>query len=44
VEARIFESLEKTLRDQYGFVANLDHFAIFGLCRKCQAAEKKTVR
>jgi Fur family ferric uptake transcriptional regulator len=44
VEARIFESLEKTLRDQYGFVANLDHFAIFGLCRKCQATEKKTIR
>ncbi len=41
VEARVFEPLEKTLRERYGFVANLDHFAIFGLCRKCQATEKK---
>lgn len=44
VEAKVFEPLERALRDQYGFVANLDHFAIFGLCRKCQATEKKSAR
>lgn len=44
IEAYLFEPLEKTLRERYGFVANLDHFAIFGLCRKCQATEKKSTR
>jgi Fur family ferric uptake transcriptional regulator len=37
----IFASLEKTLRQDYGFVADLDHFAIFGLCRKCQTVASK---
>jgi Fur family transcriptional regulator, ferric uptake regulator len=41
---RVFNSLEKTLRDEYDFVADLNHFAIFGLCRKCRATEKKTAR
>ena len=36
VDERVFAPLEKTLRADYGFVADLDHFAIFGLCRKCQ--------
>jgi Fur family ferric uptake transcriptional regulator len=36
VDGRVFGSLEKSLRLDYGFVADLDHFAIFGLCRKCQ--------
>ncbi len=36
VDESVFGSLEKTLRDDYGFFADLDHFAIFGLCRKCQ--------
>ncbi len=36
VDERIFASLEKTLRADYGFAADLDHFAIFGHCRKCQ--------
>ncbi len=38
VDERVFASLEKSLRIHYGFVADLDHFAIFGLCRKCQKA------
>ncbi len=38
VNERVFASLEKALRADYGFVADLDHFAIFGLCRKCQKA------
>lgn len=36
VDASAFRSLEKTLREEYGFVADLDHFAIYGLCRKCR--------
>lgn len=35
-DERIFVSLEKTLRAEYGFLADLDHFAIWGLCPKCQ--------
>ena len=41
VDERVFTPLEKTLRTEYGFFADLDHFAIFGLCRKCQKAESK---
>lgn len=36
VDERVFTPLEKALRTDYGFFADLDHFAIFGLCRKCQ--------
>ncbi len=36
VDERLFIPLEKALRRDYGFYADLDHFAIFGLCRKCQ--------
>jgi len=28
--------LEERLQQKYGFAADLDHFAIFGLCAKCQ--------
>jgi Fur family ferric uptake transcriptional regulator len=28
-------ALGSTLRAEYGFEANLDHFAIFGVCREC---------
>lgn len=41
VDESIFASLEKTLRQDYDFVADLDHFAIFGLCRKCQKQRMK---
>jgi Fur family ferric uptake transcriptional regulator len=36
VDAAVFASVEKKLREEYAFSPNLDHFAIFGLCRKCQ--------
>ncbi len=36
VDEHVFAPLEKALRRDYGFTADLDHFAIFGLCRKCQ--------
>ena len=35
VEDRFFEPLRADLLDQYGFAANLDHFAMFGLCPEC---------
>lgn len=41
IDDRIFASVEKVLREEYRFFPALDHFAIFGLCRKCQATEKK---
>ena len=37
VDASVFASVEKKLRDEYAFSPDLDHFAIFGLCRKCQS-------
>lgn len=40
VEHTPFHSLEKKLRDKYGFEADLDHFAIFGHCRKCRGKNK----
>lgn len=30
--------LATALRERYGFAAHLEHLAIFGLCRECQAA------
>jgi Fur family ferric uptake transcriptional regulator len=30
-------TLQRTLDEQYGFDADLDHFAIFGRCRACRA-------
>lgn len=35
VAPEIFEKLEKELEERHGFVAHLDHLAIFGACRKC---------
>ncbi len=36
VDDRCFRSLEKGLREKYGFAADLTHFAIFGRCKDCQ--------
>ncbi len=36
VEHACFKPLERQLRERYGFEADLDHFAIFGRCGKCQ--------
>ncbi|MCK6563544.1 MAG: transcriptional repressor [Dehalococcoidia bacterium] len=33
------ESLADCIRTDFGFVADLHHFAIFGLCSDCKAAE-----
>jgi hypothetical protein len=40
VDEHIFASLEKVLRDKYDFVADLDHFAIWGTCAKCQSKSR----
>ena len=42
VEHSAFSSIQKRLQALYGFRADLDHFAIFGLCRKCQTKRGKT--
>jgi Fur family ferric uptake transcriptional regulator len=44
IGAEVFASVEKTLREQYGFTPCLDHFAIFGLCRKCASKSKRQQR
>ena len=31
-----FQPLGRRLRERYGFEADLEHFAVFGVCRKCQ--------
>ncbi len=36
VDAGVFAPVERKLRDEYAFAPDLHHFAIFGLCRKCQ--------
>lgn len=35
------EKLDARLRAELGFKANLDHFAIFGLCAECQAIDER---
>jgi Fur family transcriptional regulator, ferric uptake regulator len=36
VSSEAFTALQQRLLDQYGFAADMDHLAIFGLCRNCQ--------
>ncbi len=35
IDENVFVPLQEALQTEYGFVADLDHFAIFGICRKC---------
>jgi Fur family ferric uptake transcriptional regulator len=37
LDHRHMAGLGEAVREAYGFEANLDHFAIFGRCRTCQA-------
>ncbi len=37
VDDKCFRSLHKGLRENYGFEADLAHFAIFGRCKDCQS-------
>ena len=34
-----FEGLAERIRGEFAFSADMHHFAIFGLCRECQAGE-----
>lgn len=42
-DSAAFDALEKKLRARYGFRADLEHFAIYGLCRKCRRDERKQI-
>lgn len=36
-----FASLAKKIENEYGFKADMDHFAVFGLCSKCKTNNLK---
>jgi len=38
-EHEFLKPLKLRLLNKYGFAADLDHFAIFGLCQRCRLAE-----
>ncbi len=38
LDHKFLEDLGTEILDDYGFHADIDHFAIFGLCRGCEAA------
>jgi Fur family ferric uptake transcriptional regulator len=44
LEHSLLAPLEKRLLREYGFAADLDHFAIFGLCPKCRAQPAERTR
>lgn len=44
VAESVFAPLEKTLLAEYGFSADLEHFAIFGTCRRCSAQNHKPAK
>jgi Fur family ferric uptake transcriptional regulator len=37
LDDEVIEPLRTTLRERYGFSADMEHFAVFGLCASCQA-------
>lgn len=38
-EDELLKPLQRRLLKDYGFAADVDHFAIFGLCQRCRLAE-----
>ena len=40
VDETLFLPLAKSLAKDYGFAADLDHFAIYGTCSRCQEQKK----
>jgi Fur family ferric uptake transcriptional regulator len=44
LEHSLLAPLEERLLEEYGFAADLDHFAIFGLCRECQTQPAEEAR
>lgn len=41
IEHSAFEPLHRKLKNDFGFEADLDHFAIFGTCSKCRTHRAK---
>ena len=41
-EHELLKPLQRRLLRTYGFAADVDHFAIFGLCQRCRLAEGMT--
>lgn len=41
IDHTAFQALQKKLENDFGFHADLDHFAIFGTCRKCSRKNVK---
>ncbi len=39
ISSDTFADLQRQLADRYGFSADMDHLALFGLCHDCQASE-----
>lgn len=44
IDHAVLAALGKRLETDFGFKADLDHFAIFGTCKKCQPRAPKTPR
>ncbi len=44
IDHTVLQTLQKKLEQEFGFHADLDHFAIFGTCRKCQARATKNTK
>ena len=44
LEHELLAPLAPRLLEKYGFAADLDHFAIFGLCRHCQSQAAEGTR
>jgi Fur family ferric uptake transcriptional regulator len=44
VDDSLLEPLRAGLMERYGFTSNLDHFALFGICPDCAAAEGSGAR
>ena len=44
LEHSLLAPLEERLLKEHGFAADLDHFAIFGLCHRCQGQAAKEMR
>jgi len=42
IDHAMFAQLGKKLESDFGFQADLDHFAIFGTCKKCQPRAAKS--
>jgi len=44
IDVTVLDPLDRHLRENYGFVADLTHFAIVGLCASCAAVPTASTR